>query len=69
MDDERWVRKMYMWNMKVNKWARRCCALVRKCGMHEEWVRQRPGEPKDEWVVTVRGAIGIEWDEKKWKKK
>jgi hypothetical protein len=68
MDDERWARKMYMWNIKGSKWARRCRALVRKCGMHEAWVRQGPAGPKDEWVVTVRGAIGIEWDEKEWKR-
>ena len=56
MDDERWAQKMYKWYIMVSKWARRCWAVVRKCGMHEAWVRQRSAGPKDEWVVTVRGC-------------
>ena len=68
MNDERWARKMYLWNMRVSKWNRKCHALVRKCDLNEIWAYPVHNRQGDEWLMTVQGVSGIEWDVKEWKK-
>ena len=68
MNDVRWARKMYLWNLRVSKWERKCHAIVQKCELHETWARPGNNRPREEWMITVQGATGIEWDVKEWKK-
>lgn len=66
MSSERWARKVYMWNMRVSKWEKKCYAMVYKCSLPVRWSHQLPGRERGEWLMTVGEGVGVEWDRKEW---
>ena len=69
MDDERIVRKVYLWNESGSKWSKRCMRMTERSGLQVVWEMRMVGRNQNEreWIVTRGGRVGIEWDARKWK--
>ena len=67
MENTRFARKVYLWNVRSSKWEKKCMNMVYMSGMLVMWVH-RFSEGREriyEWKMINRSREGLEWDVRK----
>ena len=52
MEDTRITQKVYLWNVRSNKWEKKCMNMVDRSGMLVIWVHSRKYLNKKKWRAT-----------------
>ena len=69
MDDNRFARKVFLWNVRSSRWGKKCVKMVVKNGLITSWAFQwdEGRRVESDWSMIARNGEGREWDTRKWK--
>ncbi|KAF2347708.1 hypothetical protein FHG87_021537 [Trinorchestia longiramus] len=67
MENKRWVKQIFEWNLSESLWEKICWGHARKLKI-QKTVCVRIGRTMDDWLLRGHGGKGMKWDCNKGKK-